>query len=110
MSGLTRVPWNVAGPRLLKLARVLALVGAPTVKDSSYWAGGPSIRVVEHDGPELPAATTGTMPAARTACTVANRTDCVQPSSEIEQYQELLTATGAFDGSGFCPFRSQGVI
>ena len=66
--------------------------------------------IVWHDEPELPAATTGTMPAARTFCTVWNSTRWVQPSIEIEQYQELLTATGALLGSGFCPFRSHGAI
>src|SRR2546430_9834345 len=111
MSGLIRVPWKDAGPRLLKLASVFDCVVAPTVNDSSYCAGGPSLPMVWHIGPELPAATTGTMPAARTFWTAVSRMDWFGHSpSEIEQYHELLMATGALAGSGFCPSRFHGAI
>ena|SRR5438093_9533808 len=111
MSGLSRVPWKVAGPLLLNPASVCDMVVAPTVKDSSYWAGGPSFPIVAQDGPEFPAATTGTMPAARRFWTAVRRIPLFGHSpNEIEQYQELLTATGAFDGSGFCPSRFHGAI
>src|SRR5438105_12800865 len=97
MSGLTRVPWNETGPRLLKVARPFSFVMAPTVNDSLYCAGGPSIPMVEQSGPELPAATTGTMPAARTSRIAVSRMFWFGHSpSEIEQNQELLIATGAF--------------
>src|SRR6266536_2982940 len=109
MSGLIRVPWNEAGPRLLNVASPFSLVIAPTVNDSSYCAGGPSIPMVRQYGPELPAATTGTMPAARTSCTAGSRMAWVGHSpSEIEQNHELLIATGAFEGSGLFPSRSNG--
>src|SRR2546426_7572976 len=72
MSGLIRVPWNVTGPRLLNEASTFSNVTAPTVNDSSYSAGGPTLPTVEQSGPELPAATTGTMPAARTSCTAVS--------------------------------------
>src|SRR2546425_10891309 len=111
MSGLIRVPWNVTGPRLLKPASVFAWVVAPTVNASSYWAGGPSLPMVWQAGPELPAANTGTIPAARTFCTVVSRIDWFGHSpNEIEQYHESLMAAGALVGSGFCPFRSHGAI
>jgi len=58
----------------------------------------------------FPAATTGTIPAARTFCTASNSTPWVHCSSEMEQYQELLTATGALLGSGFFLPRSHGAI
>src|SRR5947208_15476601 len=74
MSGFTSVVGpTCAGPRLLKLARVLAIVVAPSVYDSSYWAGGPRSPIVSQAGPEFPAATTGTIPAARTFLTVRKR-------------------------------------
>src|SRR5689334_13900931 len=100
MSGLIRVPWNVAGPRLLNDASAFSNVTAPTVNDSSYCAGGPLIPMVAQSGPEFPAATTGTIPAARTSCTAVNSTlwSGHSPSSR-EQNHELLTATGAFEGS-----------
>src|SRR5438477_3777814 len=95
MSGLIRVPWNAAGPRLLNVARPFSFVIAPTVNDSSYWAGGPSMPMVPQPGPELPAATTGTIPAAWTSWTAVSRTVSSGHSpSEIEQNHELLTATG----------------
>ena len=65
MSGLIRIPWKDTGPRLLKMARAFDWVVAPTVNASSYWAGGPSLPMVWQPGPELPAANTGTIPAAR---------------------------------------------
>src|SRR6059036_3763621 len=109
MSGLIRVPWNDAGPRLLNVASPFSNVTAPTVNDSSYWAGGPSIPTVWQSGPELPAATTGTMPAARASCTAVRSVDWSGHSpSEMEQTQELLTATGALVGSGLFPWRSVG--
>src|SRR5436190_450991 len=109
ISGLTLVPWKDTGPRLLKVASPFSNVTAPTVNDSSYWAGGPSIPMVEQSGPELPAATTGTMPAARTSCTAVSRVDWSGHSPRaMEQTQELLTATGALDGSGLFPCRSVG--
>src|SRR5712691_1267780 len=100
MSGLIRVPWKMAGPRLLKPASVFCCVVAPTVNDSSYWAGGPSFSTLEQIGPELPAANTGTIPAARTFCTVVSRIDWFGHSpNEIEQYHESLIAAGALVGS-----------
>src|SRR2546421_8500617 len=110
MSGLTRVPMKVTGPRLLNEASLLFMSVAPTVNDSSYWAGGPSLPIVEQPGPELPAAHTGTMPAARRSWTGWSRMLWVHPSWEIEQNHELLTATGAFAGSGLPPVRSHGAI
>src|SRR5439155_14613019 len=74
MSGLIRTPWNEAGPRLLNVASPFSFVMAPTANASSYCAGGPPIPTVWQDGPELPAATTGTMPAAPTSCTAGGRT------------------------------------
>src|SRR5436190_10477293 len=109
MSGLMRIPWKLAGPRLLNVARPFSFVMAPTVNDSSYWAGGPSIPMVPQPGPELPAATTGTIPAARTSWTAVSRmVSSGHSPSEIEQNHELFTATGAFEGSGLFPSRSNG--
>src|SRR6186997_130118 len=111
MSGLTtRVPMNEAGPRLLNPAREFDIVVAATENDASYWAGGPSLPIVRQVGPELPAEKTGTMPAARRAVTASYNESCAQPSWEIEQNQELLTATGARSGFGFWPSRFQGAI
>src|SRR2546427_4826264 len=104
MSGLIRVPRKVAGPRLLNEASAFSYVTAPTVNDSAYWAGGPLIPIVEQSGPELPAATTGTMPAARTSRTAVSRTPWPGHSpSASEQNHELFTAIGAFVGSGLVP-------
>ena len=56
----------VTGPRLLKLAiESVFVVNAPTTNDSVKMAGGSEI--VEQAEPELPAATTVTIPAARFA-------------------------------------------
>src|SRR6266508_1378362 len=109
MSGLMYVfPAKWAGPRLLKLASESVMVVAPTVNESSYWAGGPSLPMVSQNGPELPAATTTTMPASRRLCTTSASQAWVHPSRVIEQNHELLMATGAFVGSGFWWFRSHG--
>src|SRR5436190_6921035 len=91
MSGFVSVVGpTCAGPRLLKPASALVIVVAPTVYDSSYWAGGPRSPIVSQNGPEFPAATTGTMPAARTFCTVWSRADWVHPTSTpTAQYHEL---------------------
>src|SRR5918992_2650333 len=106
MSGLIRVPWKLAGPRLLKVARLSLMSLAPTVYVSSYWAVGPSLPTVRHDGPLLPAEATQLIPAARRARTGSHRTRLFGHSPrEIEQYQELLTAMGALLGSGLSPFR-----
>ncbi len=66
--------------------------------------------IVRHVGPELPAEKTGTMPAARRAVTASISESWAQPSWEIEQNQELLTATGARSGFGLWPSRFQGAI
>ena len=69
MSGFCRLlPSTVTGPRLLKEAIVGGLdpvLRAPTVKTSGKNDGGSE--TVEQLGPEFPAATTVTMPAARFA-------------------------------------------
>ena len=65
ISGFVRLlASTVTGPRLLKEAIVSEpVISAPTVYEASYKEGG-SI-TVEQLGPELPAATTIAMPAAR---------------------------------------------
>ena len=83
---------------------------APTVKDSSYWAGGPSIPTVLHAGPALPGGDHRDDPGRTDVLHRLDSAPWLHPSSEIEQYHELLTATGALVGSGFCPFRSHGAI
>ncbi len=67
MSGLVRLlPSAVTGPRLLNEAAVsVPVVSAPTLNDSGKNDG--ASETVEQDEPELPAATTVTMPAARLA-------------------------------------------
>jgi hypothetical protein len=58
---------------------------------------------VPHAGPAFPAACTVRIPAARTLSTTARSTSgSVQPSAGV-QVQELLTTSGARDGSGELP-------
>src|SRR6266576_559020 len=97
MSGLRRLlPSTVTGPRLLKLAMWLSESVAPTVTELSYKAGGSVM--LEHEDPELPAATAGKIPAARTLFTTASSVFAEQPSLGGHP-QELLIESGAFVGS-----------
>src|SRR5262249_10217447 len=98
MSGFCRLlPSTVTGPRLLKLAIVSSpAFTPPTVKDSLQRAGG-SV-TVEHPEPELPAATTVTIPAARCAAVAAWSVPALQPSAGGHP-QELVVTSGAFVGS-----------
>src|SRR5258708_7382810 len=97
MSGLRRLlPSMVTGPRLLKLAITLLESVAPTVTELSYSEGGSEI--LEHDGPEFPAATAGENPAPRPPATPPNN-GLAAPPSLGGHPQELLIESGALVGS-----------
>src|SRR5258707_15510935 len=97
ISGFRRLlPSTVPGPRLLKLAMLLVESVAPTVTELSYNEGGSVM--LEQPDPELPAATAGKIPAARTLLTTVKRVFAAHPSLGGHP-QELLIESGAFDGS-----------
>src|SRR5690242_13937260 len=97
MSGLTAPSWPL--PRLENDAIVLVLSNAP---DEYVVVYEPGVFAVAQDGPELPLANAGKMPAATQVSTTCE----YQGSKPDAPPHELFTMSGARSGSGLFPSRS----